>query len=352
MANILIKRKTGATSYENLFASSKVEIITDSVGTPLQTLLDNKINTSARGTANGVASLDGNTKIPIAQLPDAIFDSLYFFTTTSGTVALSTLAGAAFTNAASISRNALGYYWVCSAATTIQANSTSQQVGSLYFITNINPAEEGVSTSTGSVTLEAGDWVVISKVTGSGTSGTPYTITFAVVNNTYELATTTTQGIVQLSGDTLTTQLTGNQVITETVLGNLVVADGTDIFNGGIPISGKIAPARHLHTDLQPLDGTLTALAGVSTSADKLIYATGPDAFTTTNLTAFGRSLIDDADATAARATIGTYSTSQVDALVSQRALIYYDLSKALADTEDVVIGAYIFDDLSTSNGW
>jgi hypothetical protein len=58
-------------------------------------------------------------------------------------------------------------------------------------------------------------------------------------------------------------------------------------------------------TDAQPLDATLTALAGVSTVADRLIYATGVDTFTVTAFTAFGRSLVDDADAATARTTLG-----------------------------------------------
>ena len=57
--------------------------------------------------------------------------------------------------------------------------------------------------------------------------------------------------------------------------------------------------------DAQALDATLTALAGVSTSANTVIYATGTDTFTTTSFTAFGRSLVDDADATAGRTTLG-----------------------------------------------
>ena len=55
----------------------------------------------------------------------------------------------------------------------------------------------------------------------------------------------------------------------------------------------------------QPLDATLTALAGVTTAANQLIYATGSDAFATTSLTSFGRSIIDDTDAPTARTTLG-----------------------------------------------
>lgn len=54
----------------------------------------------------------------------------------------------------------------------------------------------------------------------------------------------------------------------------------------------------------QPLDATLTALAGMTTTADRVPYFTGIDVAAVTPLTSFGRSLIDDADATAARATI------------------------------------------------
>jgi len=58
-------------------------------------------------------------------------------------------------------------------------------------------------------------------------------------------------------------------------------------------------------TDAQPLDATLTALAGLSTVADRLPYATGADTFALATFTAFGRSLLDGADAAAARTTLG-----------------------------------------------
>lgn len=52
-------------------------------------------------------------------------------------------------------------------------------------------------------------------------------------------------------------------------------------------------------------DPTLTALAALTVAANKLIYATGADAFATTDLTAFARQLLDDADAGTMRETIG-----------------------------------------------
>lgn len=43
---------------------------------------------------------------------------------------------------------------------------------------------------------------------------------------------------------------------------------------------------------VQPLDATLTALAGVTVAADKLIYATAADTFTTTDFTSVARTLV------------------------------------------------------------
>lgn len=52
----------------------------------------------------------------------------------------------------------------------------------------------------------------------------------------------------------------------------------------------------------QPLDATLTALAGVTTAADKVIYATGSDAFSTADFTSTGRSLVAVSNKPAAKA--------------------------------------------------
>ena len=55
----------------------------------------------------------------------------------------------------------------------------------------------------------------------------------------------------------------------------------------------------------QAADATLTALANLTTAADQIPYATGADAFAMTPLTPFARTLLDDANAAAALATLG-----------------------------------------------
>lgn len=68
-------------------------------------------------------------------------------------------------------------------------------------------------------------------------------------------------------------------------------------------------------TAYQPVDATLTALAGVASAADKVPYFTGADTASVADLSAFGRSLIDDADASAARTTLGL-GTAAVSSLI------------------------------------
>ena len=71
---------------------------------------------------------------------------------------------------------------------------------------------------------------------------------------------------------------------------------------------GSYATTAQMNTGLsskQNTDATLTALANLTTAADQIPYATSADAFAMTPLTPFARTLLDDANAAAALATLG-----------------------------------------------
>ena len=101
----------------------------------------------------------------------------------------------------------------------------------------------------------------------------------------------------------------------------------------------------------QPLDATLTALAGVTTAADKLIYATGSDTFSTTDLTSFSRTLLDDTTAGAARTTLGAAGTADANTFTAIQTIDTGGTTDALV-LQGSAPGWFVYeDDASADNG-
>lgn len=70
-------------------------------------------------------------------------------------------------------------------------------------------------------------------------------------------------------------------------------------------------------TDIQAYNAKLAALAGLTLSGNQGIYATGANSFAAFALSAFARTLLDDADAATARATLSTPSVAEQTAAIS-----------------------------------
>jgi len=92
--------------------------------------------------------------------------------------------------------------------------------------------------------------------------------------------------------------------------GTAITATGTEINY----LSGVTSAIQTQLGNKQPLDAELTALAGLTSAADKVPYFTGSGTAAVADLTSFGRSLIDDVDASAGRTTLGLGTVSTQDA--------------------------------------
>lgn len=137
----------------------------------------------------------------------------------------------------------------------------------------------------------------------------------------------------------------------------LIYATGSDAFaTSSITSAGRAllddadAAAMRATLSAQQSDATLTALAGVSVSADQVIYATGSDAFATASLTSAARDLLDDADAAAMRTTLSAQEsdatlTALAGVSVSADELIYSTGSDAFATTGLSAAGRALLDD-------
>ncbi|AYD02188.1 hypothetical protein [Neorhizobium sp. NCHU2750] len=91
-----------------------------------------------------------------------------------------------------------------------------------------------------------------------------------------------------------------------------ITAGGTGATNA---TAAREALGLKIGTNIQAYDALLQAMSGLVTANNQLIYTTGADTVALTTLSAYGRSLIDDADAAAARATLGLGNVSTLNGI-------------------------------------
>ena len=101
--------------------------------------------------------------------------------------------------------------------------------------------------------------------------------------------------------------------LTTSVSGTLPLANGGT--NATTASAARTSLGLVIGTDVQAYDAGLASIAGLTTVANKMIYTTASDTYAVTSLTTFGRSLIDDADASTARTTLGLGSLATLSTI-------------------------------------
>jgi hypothetical protein len=108
-------------------------------------------------------------------------------------------------------------------------------------------------------------------------------------------------GATVSNGGTFTTvNISGGSI---TGITDLAIADGGTGASTASAARTNLGVA--LGTNVQAYDAGLQSISGLTTTADQMIYTTSSDTYATTSLTSAGRALLDDADASAQRTTLG-----------------------------------------------
>jgi hypothetical protein len=232
---------------------------------------------------------------------------------------LSALAALAVTDGNFIVGN--GTTWVVESGSTARSslglgtmatqNAASVTItgGSIAGITDLAIADGGTGASdagTARTNLGLGTIATQAASSVSITGGSITGITDLAIADGGTGASDASGARTNLGLGTMATQASSSVSITG---GSIAGITDLAIADGGTGAS-TVADARTnlglvIGSNVQAYDAALQSISGLTTSADQMIYTTASDTYATASLTAAGRAILDDADASAQRSTLG-----------------------------------------------
>ena len=184
-------------------------------------------------------------------------------------------------------------------------------------------------TATRSIIVPTADKVYVVKNSTSGSQSILVT-------------TSSGTGVTVKNGEKRFVYCDGTNVVEAvTAMASLVLDTALPIAEGGT--GATTATAALTAVGGQAAHAILDDLVGLTQATDKLPYFSSSTAMTTTTLTTYGRTLIDDADASAARTTLG------LGTLATKSTVVSADITDGTIVSADIASGTIVTADLASS---
>jgi hypothetical protein len=182
-------------------------------------------------------------------------------------------------------------------STTVTVDDKNIELGSVATPTNTTADGGGITLK--GTTDKTFNWV---NATAAWTSSENLNI---LTGKSYEIAGTTVLDATTLGGGVLNSSLTSLGTVTTGTWSATAIALNKGGTGATDAAGARSALGLVIGTNVQAYDAELAALAGLTSTADALPYFTGSGTASTTTLSSFVRTLLDDADAATFRTTLG-----------------------------------------------